>query len=73
MLFADIIGCSEISNHKSLAAYNKFLDQFHAIFDEVTEEHKKTWYAPQDQPYFKAGVRGDEGCLMIFIPGRDEA
>ncbi|MCJ7653069.1 MAG: adenylate/guanylate cyclase domain-containing protein [Actinobacteria bacterium] len=71
VLFADIIGCSEISNHKRLDQYNAFLAEFHAIFNEVAEQHRETWYEKHEQQYFQWSTRGDEGCLMIFIPGRE--
>lgn len=72
VLFADIIGCSEISNHKTPAQYNAFLQEFHATFREVTENHRDSFYSENEHRYFIPKERGDEGCLMICIPGRDE-
>ena len=71
VLFADIIGCSEISNHKKLDDYNKFLNDFHRIFRKVVEEHRGTFYEEHEWDYFIDDCRGDEGHLMIFVPGRD--
>lgn len=72
VLFADIMGCSEVANHKDLAAYNNFLAEFHRMFRDVTEDHKTTWYLPNEQDYFKAIPQGDEGCLMIFVPSKGD-
>jgi class 3 adenylate cyclase len=73
ILFADIVGCSEVSNHMTLGQYNEFLQEFHRVFDLVTKEHKESFYSENEYPYFKPSVRGDEGCLMIFLPHKDEA
>lgn len=70
VLFADIIGASEVSNHKGLSDYNKFLQEFHRVFLSVTDEHMQAWYPEQEHRYFTASVRGDEGCLMVFVPKR---
>jgi len=70
VLFADIVGCSEISNHKKLADYNEFLNHFHIMFDTVASQHRSTWYEKHEQQYFQSSTRGDEGCVMIFVPGR---
>ncbi len=66
ILFADIIGCSEISNHEELYNYNIILGQFRELFDEITKKHKKEFYENEEKIEFQAQVRGDEGCLMIF-------
>lgn len=70
VLFADIVGASEVSNHKTLEQYNAFLGEFHSVFMEVTKDHKATWYKEHEQRYFNSSVRGDEGCVMILVPGR---
>jgi class 3 adenylate cyclase len=66
ILFADITGCSEISNHETLENYNKILQQFKSLFEEITDKHKQGFYNSGDNIYFNPQVRGDEGCLMIF-------
>ncbi len=35
-LFADIVGCSEISNHKNLREHNEFVNGFQDCFTRVT-------------------------------------
>lgn len=70
VLFADIVGASEVSNHKTLSEYNAFLAEFRRVFLDVTDDHKASWYAEHEHQYFNASVRGDEGCLMIFVPNR---
>lgn len=72
-LFADIVGCSEISNNKKLREYNKFLSDFQDCFEKVCEHYKKERYEETEYPYFKWGVRGDEGCLMIFVSKNDSS
>ena len=66
ILFADIVGCSEISNHENLYNYNLILGQFSKLFNEITKKHKKEFYEDVEKIEFQANVRGDEGCLMIF-------
>ncbi len=71
VLFADIIGCCEMSNHKTIEEYNKFLSDFHSMFMKVIGEHSEL-YPEHERGYFDAKTRGDEGCLMIFVPGRND-
>ncbi len=73
VMFADIIGCSEISNHKNLHQYNEFLKTFRDIFLDVTGTHRQHWYGQHESQYVTSSVRGDEGVLMTFIPGRKPA
>ena len=68
VLFADIIGCSEVSNYMRLEEYNRFLNEFHEIFRKVVEEHRDTWLQVHERQYLKVSVRGDEGCAMLFVP-----
>lgn len=71
VLFADIIGCSEISNHMNLGVYNAFLTEFHKMFQRVVEKHREDYYEQHERDYVIDDARGDEGCLKIFVPGRD--
>jgi class 3 adenylate cyclase len=66
ILFATIVGCSEISNYETLEKYNKILQQFKSLFEEITNKHKQEFYDSCDNIDFKPLVRGNEGCLMIF-------
>jgi class 3 adenylate cyclase len=65
ILFADIMGASEVSNHKPPKEYFEFVKEFQNIFDDVCKKYLSRWYpAKEDQEYvFQA--RGDEGLLMI--------
>lgn len=72
-MFADIVGCSEISNHKSLKEYSDFVKDFQNCFEKVCEHYKKEEYKEEEHPFFKAEVRGDEGCLMIFGSRDDDS
>jgi class 3 adenylate cyclase len=66
ILFADIIGCSEISNHESPKKYNIILREFEKIFKATTKAYEEKFYQELPRTYFYPQVRGDEGCLMIF-------
>ncbi len=73
ILFADIVGCSEISNNEPLEKYNNILRQFKSLFKELTNKYKKEFYASHDNIDFKSQVRGNEGCLIIFRKVSEEA
>ncbi len=66
ILFAGIVGCSEISNDEPLEKYNKILRQFKSLFRELTNKYKKNFNAFPDTIDFKSQVRGNEGYLIIF-------
>ena len=66
ILFVDIVGCSEISNHEELHDYNDILEQFRKLFNEITKKHEQEFYKNEEKIAFQYYVRGDEGCLMIF-------
>ena len=72
VLFADVVGCSEISNHKKLKQYNDFISNFQDIFREVCEYYKNFRYEERDHPFFRIDPRGDEGCLKIFCSKNDD-
>jgi class 3 adenylate cyclase len=65
-LFADIVGCSEISNHKNLREYNDFLNDFRDCFKKICNHYMTKEYKKHEHPFFDWEVRGDEGCLKIF-------
>ncbi len=70
ILFADIIGASEVSNHKTPAKYYDFVREFQNIFRATFEIIKKEinpdiFHLLQD---FKLDTRGDEGILIIYLP-----
>ncbi len=66
VLFADIVGCSEISNHKKLSEYNDFISSFQNIFKKVCSYYQEQRYEEEQYPYFQVEARGDEGCLKVF-------
>lgn len=72
-LFADIVGCSEMSNHKSLEEYCKFVNDFQHCFNTVCNHYRKEEYKEHEFPFFKWNARGDEGCLMIFVSMGDDS
>jgi class 3 adenylate cyclase len=73
ILFADIVGCSEISNDEPLEKYNRILRQFRSLFEKITNKYKKEFYACSDNIDFQAQVRGNEGHLIIFRKSPEEA
>jgi class 3 adenylate cyclase len=72
ILFADIVGCSEISNYEPLEKYNRILRQFRSLFEEITNKYKKEFYASHENIDFQSHVRGNEGHLMIFRKSPEE-
>lgn len=72
VLFADIVGCSEISNNKKLEDYNNFLSDFQDCFKKVCKHYRTEKYDETEYPFFQADARGDEGCLKIFVSKDDD-
>lgn len=73
ILFVDVVGCSEISNHLTLKIYNDFIEMFKNTFNEVCEYYKNTFYDEHEHVLFNYEARGDEGCLKIFVGKKDDA
>jgi class 3 adenylate cyclase len=69
ILFADVVGCSEISNNNDLETYNNFISAFQKCFMTVCSHYQKEEYA-NNEDFFDYQSRGDEGCLKIFVPNR---
>ena len=67
ILFADVVGCSEISNHLILKDYSKFITSFQECFERVCKYYKDNAYEKSESDFFQFKARGDEGCLKIFI------
>ncbi len=61
ILFADMVGCSEISNNSGVTEYNKILSQFHIIANEVKDKILNDY--SRDKIEFK--VCGDETCIIL--------
>lgn len=64
VMFADIMGASEISNHEKLGEYAKIVRGFQKLFEQLCEEFQKAWY--ENVSEFKYAAQGDEGHLMIY-------
>jgi len=73
ILFADIVGCSEMSHYEPLEKYNKILRQFKLLFEKITNKYKQEFYDSHGNIDFKSRVRGNEGHLMIFRKAPEEA
>lgn len=61
ILFADLAGCSEISNNVRVSEYNKIIREFHGISHRLKETVLSDYSS--DQIEFKAC--GDEACLIL--------
>lgn len=61
ILFADLAGCSEISNNVRVSEYNKIIREFHKISYDLRESILSD-YSP-DEIEFK--VSGDEVCIIL--------
>lgn len=68
IMFVDIMGASEVSNHKSPEDYAKFVNEFQVIFCEVCEKYVNAWYEVGARNNMQYTSRGDEGLLMIYRP-----
>lgn len=66
ILFVDIMGASEVSNHKNLKEYSEFVNTFQDLFMRVCKKYMNAWYEEGDLQYVRYSARGDEGVLMIF-------
>ena len=67
VLFADVVGCSQISNHKSIKEYYDIIKTFQDCFNRVCKFYKEDTYEKHEYPLFQYEPRGDEGCLKIFV------
>lgn len=72
ILFADVVGCSEISNHLILVDYCKFITSFQECFVRVCTYYKNNAYEKSESDFFQFNARGDEGCLKIFVAKSEE-
>jgi len=66
IMFVDIMGASEVSNHKNLKEYWEFVNTFQDLFGQVCKKYMSAWYEEEDLKYVQYSARGDEGVLMIF-------
>jgi len=66
ILFAGIIGCAEISTEESVKSYNKMLQQFKLLFQEIINQDIKEFHKFLANTYAKFQITGNEACLMIF-------
>lgn len=66
ILFADIIGCSQISNAITIEAYANFLKQFHSAcrnsFEALQKIPKLTMKKPDECELY---IKGDECCVFL--------
>ena len=68
ILFADIIGCSEVSNNRSIEDYDVFINEFHDICVKTRDLlFPKKEYSVEE---IESSIKGDEICLILHS-GRD--
>jgi class 3 adenylate cyclase len=65
-MFVDIMGASEVSNHKNPAEYAKFVNSFQKLFMSVCKKYTDAWYDEDSRKEMQYSSRGDEGLLMIY-------
>ena len=68
IMFVDIMGASEVSNHKSLKQYWEFVNKFQDLFRRVCDKHIGELYEGEDLDFIQHTERGDEGLLMFYRP-----
>jgi class 3 adenylate cyclase len=67
IMFADVIGASEVSNHVSVRAYKEFVQEFKNIFNRACESYLSSWLDDlKEGAEFSHSARGDEGILLIY-------
>jgi len=64
ILFADIIGCSEVSNNNPIDKYAYILNQFHECAKSVYESLNLHRYSEE---VVEVEAKGDEICLILHI------
>lgn len=68
IMFVDIMGASEVSNHKNPADYARFVNSFQKLFNSVCKLYTEAWYDDDARQQMQYSSRGDEGLLMIYQP-----
>lgn len=67
IMFVDIMGASEVSNHMIPRDYTKFVNSFQNLFTVVCKAYIETYYPTKDEQHqIQYSARGDEGLLMIY-------
>jgi class 3 adenylate cyclase len=67
IMFADVIGASEVSNHVSVREYKEFVQEFKNIFNGACESYLGSWLDDlKEGADFSCSARGDEGILLIY-------
>ena len=66
VMFVDIMGASEVSNHMTPADYAAFVNSFQQLFNETCQRYVKTWLPVNQSKYAQYSARGDEGLLIIY-------
>src|SRR6185437_11270135 len=67
IMFVDVIGASEVSNHLSVVQYKDFVTEFKALFEASCKAYLSTWLPDLDgrnEVHYSA--RGDEAILLIY-------
>ncbi len=68
ILFADIMGASEVSTHESPSTYSALVKEFQTIFKDSCKKYLRLWPYYNKNKCYLFDARGDEGLLMIYLP-----
>ncbi len=68
VMFVDIMGASEVSNHKKPDDYAAFVNGFQQLFNDTCGEYVEAWLKSR-RDYVQYSARGDEGLLMMYSEG----
>ena len=67
IMFVDIVGASEVSNHQTLGNYAKFVGEFQKLFQGICNDFLTSCIKDErDRKLTRADPRGDEGLCMIY-------
>ena len=66
ILFADIVGCSQISNAITIKQYADFLKQYHAACKNSFDTLQKTpGFSMKEPDECELYIKGDECCIFL--------
>jgi class 3 adenylate cyclase len=57
IMFVDIMGSSEVSNHKKLRDYSEFVRSFQALFTGICKKYTDDWYEEKDRKNIRYSVQ----------------
>lgn len=67
VMFVDIMGASEVSNHMTTSSYAGFVQSFQSLFIDTCTAYRNRLCSDYVN-FVQFSARGDEGLLMIYRP-----